>query len=173
MCRITSDTTASAHPKASGGLAHPRYSRRWRLSSHVGSCRDPIGISSAGLSNAPCRASYDPVVSNQPRSAQSNEYEMCCGKTKLTRKFLTRHPPAAQLGRSQAALSRGIIVPQRVQAESAASQSPERPAVRNGDGATTRQIVRTLGHGKLVTQPMRSSLRGDPRYHSCSAAQQH
>jgi hypothetical protein len=42
---MTSDTTASAHPKASDRLAHPRYSRRWRLSSHVGSCRDPIGRS--------------------------------------------------------------------------------------------------------------------------------
>ena len=66
---MTSDTTASAHPKASGRLAHPRYSRRWRLSSHVGSCHDLIGRSSADLSNAPCEASYDPVVSNQSRAA--------------------------------------------------------------------------------------------------------
>jgi hypothetical protein len=34
--RMTSDTTVSAHPKASGRLAYPRYSRRRRLSSHAG-----------------------------------------------------------------------------------------------------------------------------------------
>jgi hypothetical protein len=34
---------------------------------------------------------------------------------------------------------------QRVQAESTASQSPGRPAARDGDGATTRQIARRLG----------------------------
>jgi hypothetical protein len=33
---MTSDTTVSAHPKASGRLADPRYSRRRRLSSHAG-----------------------------------------------------------------------------------------------------------------------------------------
>jgi hypothetical protein len=73
---MTSDTTVSAYPKASAKLAHLRYSRRWRLSSHVSNCRDLIGRSSADLTNAPCKASYDPAVSNQPRSTQSNEYEM-------------------------------------------------------------------------------------------------
>ncbi|CAM6031688.1 unnamed protein product [Sphagnum compactum] len=48
-------------------------------------------------------------------------------------------------------LSEGFRQPCISQAESAASQSPERPAARNGDSATTRQIVRILGHGKLVT----------------------
>jgi hypothetical protein len=37
---------------------------------------------------------------------------------------------------------------QRVQAESTASQSPESPAVRDSDGATTRQIARRFGHCK-------------------------
>jgi hypothetical protein len=66
----------------------------------------------------------------------------------LTRKLPTHHPPAAQLGKSQAALSWGIIELQCLQAESTASQSPERPAVRDSDGATTRQIARRFGHYK-------------------------
>ncbi|CAM6005563.1 unnamed protein product [Sphagnum balticum] len=35
-----------------------------------------------------------------------------------------------------------------LQAESTASQSPGRPAVRDGDSATTRQIARRFGHCK-------------------------
>jgi len=71
---------------------------------------------------------------------------------KLTRNLPTRHPPAAsraQIGRSQArgleAFLRLAVVLQRGQALSTASLSPERAAVRGGDGATTRQIARGSG----------------------------
>jgi hypothetical protein len=37
---MTSDTTVSTHPKASGRLAHPRYSRHRRLRFHAGSWRE-------------------------------------------------------------------------------------------------------------------------------------
>lgn len=81
---MTSDATTFAHPKALGNLAHPRYSRCWPLSFHTGSWCDPIGTSSADPSNVPCGALYDSVVSNQPRSTQSNEYELSYEMMKLT-----------------------------------------------------------------------------------------
>jgi hypothetical protein len=105
---MTSDIAASARLQASGRLAHPRYSRRWRLSSHVGSCRAAIGRSSADPpSNAPGRASYDPAVSEQPRATQSRRIRHVLRQgAKRTRKLPTRPPLTAlgaQLGRSQAA----------------------------------------------------------------------
>jgi hypothetical protein len=39
------DTTVSAHLKALGRLAHHRYSRRWRLSSHASSWGHSMGRS--------------------------------------------------------------------------------------------------------------------------------
>ena len=60
-------------------------SRRRRLSFQVCSWRDPIGRSQQIEPNA-LRASHDPAVSNQPRSAQSNEYEMCYGKGETHKK---------------------------------------------------------------------------------------
>lgn len=50
--RISWDTILSAFPKASGNLAHHRYPHRWRLSYHACSCHNPIGTSSADVSNA-------------------------------------------------------------------------------------------------------------------------
>jgi hypothetical protein len=47
-----------------------------------------------------------------------------------------------------------------VQVESAASQSLERPAVRDGDGATTRQIARKLGHCKARNSANARQLAG-------------
>lgn len=75
--------TLSARPKASDNLAHHRYSS---LASQL-SCKQ-LSQSNRHIfsrcKQCSARAPYDPFVSNQPRSAQSNEYEMRYGMRKLT-----------------------------------------------------------------------------------------
>jgi hypothetical protein len=69
--RMTSDTTVSAHPKASGRLAPiPGYSRRpaSQLPSVLAQSHRQILSRSKQCSE---RASHDPAASSQPRAAQS------------------------------------------------------------------------------------------------------
>jgi hypothetical protein len=80
---MTSYPTACTYPKALGNL-HILGILIVRLSSYAGSWRDPIGLTSADPSNASCRASYDPAVSDELRSTQLKEYELRYRTRKLT-----------------------------------------------------------------------------------------
>ncbi|KAG9243305.1 hypothetical protein BJ878DRAFT_125458 [Calycina marina] len=86
--------------------------------------------------NAPARVSYDPAASNQPRATEAPNASCTCSTGGTTRQkpgcIIVRH------------FCDWLLTLQRGQAESTASQSPERAAVRGGDGAT-RQIARGSG----------------------------
>src|SRR6266487_4130738 len=121
---MTSNTTISAYLKALGRLAHPRYSCRQCLSSHIGSWRKkgshdfrycPIRPSEGSRQTGTIQVfPVVPCLSCQScsrRSSTSYYLELAQGhviktntkctiaREKLTRKLATRHLETAQLGR--------------------------------------------------------------------------
>jgi hypothetical protein len=73
--RMTLDTALPARLKASGRLAHSRYSRRRRLSSQAGSLCDPIGRCLADPSNALAELGRSQVALSRGNSAESQSPE--------------------------------------------------------------------------------------------------
>ena len=113
--------------------------------------------------DAPARVSYDPAASNQPRATQSRRIRRVLRQRGNSPGSSQRVIHLQHLGHSWAgARPRGLetflrlaVLLQQGQALSTASQSPERAAVRGGDGATMRQIAR--GSGRARTRPMRGA----------------
>jgi hypothetical protein len=151
---MTSDIALSARPKASGRLVDwhiPGLSRRPASQLPILQLAQSNRHILQGMRLAESRMILPPRIS--PGLRNQDEYDMCCGKGETHQDAPNASFTCSTWGTARQKTGRVVLrhfcdwllCCNEGRPLSTASQSPERAAVRGGDGATTRQIARGSG----------------------------